>query len=583
MMRDRSIPSETMRRVIVLAEDWVRHFPTLAARPDFLRTYGRLPKAISLEPRVRDDLPLPRDFRDLLGLHETLTLSLVTEHLLSRRGTGDFQTAYPLALEVTKRTLGGQEFESGLDPTCGTGAFLLSLLSLQSRRDSRDTRIVGVERNPESASVAWFLCSIARDLLSLETSAVIECADVNDFATHTFGRQRFDVIVGNPPWVTWTDLSHEDKRRWTRRDLRDYEFVEGSGMERALGVSNKDVAPAIVLRVLQELGDLQARFGFLFKKGQMNMPAMRSFREGRIPHRSGRTLGITEVLVVESQGNFIGGEHLQTEGWIGQLDLNPAASILIRSARNRENKWQITNQRELVPRRVPSGDCVLVPAESQLRLGKRRAPVEIRHGVKHDCREVFEISEATAEVLEWECTYPVVKSRHVGPNGWGGEYDLLLLPNRALRDLSELEFSRKFPHAYRYLSDHKSRLEARKSQWVGATTFYDVFGVGDYTFKPYKVAWVRLGWKPRFVVLEPVRLANGERKPVIPSDHFLFIPTNNKEYAWRLSELLNSTPYQETLEILSPKGKSSLPKRLIQNLDLPSEAEFKKIAQATLA
>ena len=59
----------------------------------------------------------------------------------------------------------------------------------------------------------------------------------------------------------------------------------------------------------------------------------------------------------------------------------------------------------------------------------------------------------------------------------------------------------------------------------------------------------------------------------------MFIPTENRGYAIYLVNLLNSAPYQEVLELLSSKKKSSLPKKLVSRLYIPTEEEFSKIVQ----
>lgn len=566
----------TIHYVVMLAREWRDRFPSLSRRPSFLRSPPESKDLPALDHVLRRPVLPPTEFGELVDLHDQLTTYLVDEHFHARKDEGDFQTRYELAVETTRRATQDQEFRRAIDPTCGTGSFLLALVSLAARHSMPGPTIVGVERNLDSAAVAWFASSICNDLLRGRATVDIHCADVHDFIGILGQKRSFDLLVGNPPWVTWTDLPASDKTRWASKDIEAYKFVEVNGMEKRMGAANKDIGAAIVLRSLQELAEPHARFGFLFKRGHLNAPSMKAFRSGTIPHREGRKLAVHEVFSVVSRKNFFGADEITTEGWIGITDKGPVEAVHAPILERNQSEWSVAETKKLVRQALASEDVAFVEATSDIPLATTQAQIEIRHGIKHDCKDVYEIPRAQAEAIGWQCVYPTVKSRHVKNDRWTGEYDLVIVPNKSLRKEDGDGLAVQAPMAYQYLLGCKDLLETRKSQWVGTRNFYDVFGVGDYSFAPYKVAWVRLGWKPQFVVLPPVRLPNGETKPIVPGDHFLFIPTADKAYAEQLAALLNSPRYRRALEALSPKGKSSLPKRLIEQLELPRPASAKK-------
>ncbi|MGH7192509.1 MAG: hypothetical protein ACREJM_03125, partial [Candidatus Saccharimonadales bacterium] len=68
---------------------------------------------------------------------------------------------------------------------------------------------------------------------------------------------------------------------------------------------------------------------------------------------------------------------------------------------------------------------------------------------------------------------------------------------------------------------------------------FSVFGVGDYTFAPWKVAISGFYKKLAFTVLSTV-----EGKPIVLDDTSYFLPCDTEGQAQYLASLLNSNPAQ---------------------------------------
>jgi len=198
----------------------------------------------------------------------------------------------------------------------------------------------------------------------------------------------------------------------------------------------------------------------------------------------------------------------------------------------------------------------------------------IRHGIKDDAKDVFKINREELDTLdlETELIYPYIKSRHIIKYGLLG-HELHLVPIRKANEDNEEKLSSNCPNTYEYLQDNKNTLEERSSSWLDKGTFYNVFGIGDYTWSNYKVAWCRLGWKPHFAVISTEEDEDIGKKKVIPGDHYMFIPTENEQEAYFLAGLLNSSVYQRTLEDIASEGKSSLSKKVVSRLKLPKWTE----------
>jgi hypothetical protein len=208
---------------------------------------------------------------------------------------------------------------------------------------------------------------------------------------------------------------------------------------------------------------------------------------------------------------------------------------------------------------------------------------EIRHGVKDDAEAVFGIERDQLDQLDGELVYPYLKSRHIIKYGLFG-HELRVVPIRTANEENEAAIREQYPATYQYLADHRDQLTARSSSWLDGGTFYNIFGVGEYTWSPYKVVWCRLGFKPHFAVISTVEDPTLGAKMVVPGDHCMFIGTDSEQEAHALCALLNSAVYQKSLRDIASKGKASLSKAVVSELELPPFEEIPRAERlATLS
>jgi hypothetical protein len=98
------------------------------------------------------------------------------------------------------------------------------------------------------------------------------------------------------------------------------------------------------------------------------------------------------------------------------------------------------------------------------------------------------------------------------------------------------------PQTWAYLKRHAGPLEHRASAVYRNRPPFSIFGVGPYSFAPWKVAISALYKKLRFVAAGPV---NG--RPVVFDDTVYFLPCGSGEEAAFLESLLSSEPAQAFL------------------------------------
>ena len=173
-----------------------------------------------------------------------------------------------------------------------------------------------------------------------------------------------------------------------------------------------------------------------------------------------------------------------------------------------------------------------------------------RSGVKHDCARVMELHKEGERYrnglgelinLEDDYLYPMLKSseitsgRCLEPSRW------MLVTQQAVGDettgIRELA-----PETWRYLQRHGERLDRRASTIYKNRPRFSVFGVGEYTFSPWKVAISGFYKNLQFAAIGPFM-----GKPTVLDDTSYFVPCRTMKEARYTASLLNSAPAREFL------------------------------------
>jgi hypothetical protein len=101
------------------------------------------------------------------------------------------------------------------------------------------------------------------------------------------------------------------------------------------------------------------------------------------------------------------------------------------------------------------------------------------------------------------------------------------------------------PLTWKYLDDHGSQLDARGSSIYAKNPRFSVFGVGDYAYKPWKIAICALYKKLEFRLIGPI-----EDRPVMFDDTVYFISFDLEEEAEIALAQLNSVDVRNLLSSL---------------------------------
>jgi len=199
------------------------------------------------------------------------------------------------------------------------------------------------------------------------------------------------------------------------------------------------------------------------------------------------------------------------------------------------------------------------------------SPVEWRQGVKHDLAAVMELRtgergnlhNAMGEVVEVEddWVYPLLKGSDVNAGQDSERY--VIVTQRSLADETRsLRYAA--PRLWNYLQTHAEGFTARKSSIYRNRAAFSMFGIGPYTFAPWKVAVSGLHKAPGFRLVGP-----SEGRPVLFDDTSYFLPCESAaEAAIFLGALTSDAATLLLKSLLFADAKRPVTKKLLQRIDL---------------
>lgn len=441
---------------------------------------------------------------------------------------GDFQTPIELARAVVKTLRERHNISPDviIEPTCGKGAFVRA-----AYEGFKHSRIIGFEINP-------FYVAEANRLLndvSADDRALIKQADFfnTDWAEILSKLRGFVLVIGNPPWVTSSELGFLNSKNLPKKS----NFQNWKGIEAITGLANFDISEWMLLQHVQWLSRREGAIAFLCKYS-VARKVMRHIRQG-VKHRF-----FGHVYPIDAKIFF--GASVDACLFVLTTDAGDADFELYESL-SASNPSRLIGERD--------GFIVndLNKYEKWRHLKGQDPKYIWRSGVKHDCAKVMEMEpfdkaykNGLNEIVRCEddYIYPLLKSSDIG-NGRTKSYRkvVLITQRRVGDDTSSIKT--RAPKTWDYLVQHKSLLEGRRSSIYNNRPDFSVFGVGDYSFKDWKVAISGLYKQLRFNIVGPL-----DGKPVMFDDTVNFLAFDTEEEASFVYRILTSPASMEFLEAM---------------------------------
>ncbi len=468
-----------------------------------------------------------------------------------RRDLGDFQTP-PALVSAIVAGLGpiGERWPRVLEPTCGRGHFITGLL--EHRLPPRWIRGIELQaEHVESARAATV--SAAPGQVEIIQANLFELDLRRDLAWAERGPL---LVIGNPPWVTNAELGAVGSRNLPRKTNLKGEL----GLAAKTGASNFDIAEAIWLKLIDELADEEPTIALLCKTSVARSVLKfvdRGLARARVADASIRRIDASGWFGASVDASLfrleVGrGRSRDRVAVFGALD-----------AAEPETEWGVEEGRIIADLNAYHG----------VAFADGRCPLEWRQGLKHDAAPVMELTHGSRGVLrnklggtveiEAERIYPLVKAtdlaRGVSPDV---RRSVIVTQHRIGEDTRRLEH--EAPQLWNYLTVHEESFVRRKSSIYRGQPPFALFGIGPYSFAPYKVAVSGLHKEPRFRVIGPVA-----GRPVMLDDTCYFLPCATPALSALMAALLND-PISLTLirALTFHDAKRPITKSILRRVDL---------------
>jgi hypothetical protein len=464
---------------------------------------------------------------------------------------GDFQTPPALAaLVVGLLRYRGLAPRTIVEPTCGTGAFMRAVAT-----GFPDSTVLGYDINPGYVRAAAALDKQSGDPGRL-TSQVGNFFELN-WAAVLAPLAEPVLILGNPPWVTSSGLGALGGGNLPQK----INFQSRRGLDARTGKSNFDVAESMLLTLLDAGRRKNATLAMLVKT---------SVARRVLSHLWTTGAAVEAAAMYRFDASSYFGVSAEACLFMCQLGAGRAFECMVADIERPDVSLGRIGWRD--------GALVSDPAaydrhRSLIALNHSNALFRWRSGVKHDCAAIMELREAGGGTfvngighrveLEPEYVYPLLK----GTDLLHGRVDrvrrwLVLTQASPGEDTSVI--ARRAPETWAYLCAHGERLDARRSSIYRNRPRFSVFGVGPYTFAPWKVGISALHKRLSFAVAGPL-----DGRPVVLDDTCYHLSCEREADARLIARLLNSDHSQEVLAALVFwDAKRPITSEVLQRLDL---------------
>jgi methylase of polypeptide subunit release factors len=422
--------------------------------------------------------------------------------------------------------------------------------------------------------------------------------------------ERFDYVVGNPPWVNWQSLP-EDYRQETKELWIHHGLFPHSGMDTILGKGKKDISMLMTYVAMDNYLKDRGRLGFLITQSVFKTAgAGQGFR--RFQLGSGTSVAAVLVDDMADLKPFAGASNrtaivvlergrattypVQYSHWY-----KPGGGSAIPEDMTLQElrEERIATYREFYAEPVDEADLtspwitgrrqalkavrkVLGASDYQARAGvcgwlngvywleiagRRPDGLVVASNLTQGAKRKIEDVQTT---IEPDLLYPLLRGGDV--RRWYEQpsaYILMVQDPEKRRGYDENWMSAKYPKTYAYLKHFEAELRSRsgyRRYFRETDPFYSMFNVSDYTFAPHKVVWGRIAAEMAAAVAST---APG-KKPLIPQETISLVAFDDPEEAHYLCAMVNSAPFNFALQSYSQKGgKSFGTPSILENVRVP--------------
>ncbi|HEY6120676.1 MAG TPA: hypothetical protein VIV66_12000 [Pyrinomonadaceae bacterium] len=476
----------------------------------------------------------------------------------SSRELGDFQTPTNLADQIC-RYLGstGLQPRVVVEPTCGAGNFVFAAL-----KNFPSIRLMyGVDSDQQY--VERLKIALLKQALHNNTRLPDTIIHRDNVFTHRFSPEVMTsnevLIIGNPPWITNAELSvlgsnnHAEKKN----------FKRAAGLSALTGKSNFDIAESVMLRMLRLFSE---------RSGKLAMLCKNSVIRNIIDFLPQLECKISDILAlkIDARKNF----GVSADASLCVMRLGSSRRSLYCNVGTLQSPKKTNHSFGWVGNRF-------VANREGYRSVERldgASPFTWRQGIKHDCAKIMELAVynerninglGEAVSIEDDRVYWLLKGSDLRVFKIERATKRLIITNRKLNE-DTVQLERDSPRLWKYLTKNQAFFKKRKSSIYKNKPVFSSFGIGNYSFAPYKVAISGLHKTPLFALVTPL-----DRRSVMLDDTSYFLGFEKYEDALFTASVLNTPLIKQFLEsIVFVDAKRPYTKEQLMRIDLANAVKL---------
>ncbi|MCL2346804.1 MAG: hypothetical protein FWC50_00945 [Planctomycetaceae bacterium] len=485
---------------------------------------------------------------------------------------GDFQTPFELAQRVCRWLQAkGIHPDILVEPTFGQGHFLLAALeTFPSIKHVYGVEIHEPYFDETQRKIEKFQNDDKRRIH-------LFCDDVFRFSFSDIAErhaEQFILVLGNPPWVTNSWLGSKDSENVPNK----LNIKNVRGIEALTGKGNFDIGESVTLSMLKAFAESKGCFAFLIKNSVVKN-IVHAQRQFRFP------IACMERVGIDSQKEF--NASVDASLFFTKFQEKPGLECSVADSFEEPVKSRFGWYGEKFVANIEQYE--------QTSFFDGQSSEVWRQGIKHDCSKVMELAFVSGVFrngfgetvdIENDLVFPLLKSSDLKEPIIETTRKFVLVPQNFVGQETGF-IQRDYLKTATYLDKHRELFERRKSSIYRGKPPFSIFGIGDYSFKPYKIAISGLYKQTLFSLVPP-----HHGKPVMFDDTCYLLGFDEPAEAVCVHYLLNHNKMQDLLNsLVFWEGKRVITKEILMRLDygkllseipeinILSNSNYHKIAQ----
>lgn len=451
---------------------------------------------------------------------------------------------------------------SVVDPTVGDGSFIRSLIAATVKSGAQITNemirnLFGFDLRSEGIEDLKSFLLKSYGLKVLDSNFRQFDAVLDEFP------QKFDFVIGNPPWANFTELPN-DYKEILKPKYAEYGLLSNTHST-LLGNSRVDIAALVVSRLVSDALEATGKLLMFLPTSLFDGVAHEPFRNF---NTKGKQYYLNSLFDFGNQGIFGESAVHGTNFAFASFSWTANSTEFVQEYKLSDGSWVEQIKRHLpsipIDHRIREEGLIQIPKRSKPRQGLNTCGAngiffgDVVEGSLQDEVVLFKNLEGETFQVETFIIYPLLMRDNL-TKGIEEPLRYVLLPydRNTAKPLSERELSR-YPQAFSYFESKREILLNRKGTLIQSamnnTSPWALLGVGEYSFAPFKLLWLTAGQ----ATFEPKIISTLGSKPWQANQSLqAFMAFQSQGEAARISESLATALDEIGLKALgTPKSLS---------------------------